>query len=118
MVGARMHTGVSGSGDLLVPDEKAAIEAARAYLSYFPQSYVEAPPQAQPRAAAYSGTLAGIVPEDESKAFDMYALVAGVVDEDSFFEIKPEFANEVITGLGRLEGQAVGIVANQPKHKG
>jgi acetyl-CoA carboxylase carboxyltransferase component len=118
MGGARMHTEVSGSGDLLVPDDKAAIEAARAYLSYFPQNYLEDPPRAEARGPAFSGSLAEIVPEDESKSFDMYALVAGVVDEDSFLELKPEFAKEVIVGLGRLEGEVVGIVANQPRHKG
>jgi acetyl-CoA carboxylase carboxyltransferase component len=48
----------------------------------------------------------------------MYALVAGVVDEGSFFEIKPDFAREVITGLGRLAGEVVGVVANQPAHLG
>jgi methylmalonyl-CoA decarboxylase subunit alpha len=118
MGGARMHTEVSGSGDLLVPDDKAAIEAARAYLSYFPQSWEEEPPATLARRAAYTGSLADIVPENESKAFDMYALVAGVVDEDSFFEIKPAWAREVITGLGRLEGEVIGVVANQPMHKG
>jgi acetyl-CoA carboxylase carboxyltransferase component len=118
MGGARMHTEVSGSGDLLVSDDKAAIEAARAYLSYLPQSYVQDPPQAEARPAAYRGSLTGIVPQDESKTFDMFALIAGIVDEGSLFEIKPEFAKEVITGLARLEGEAVGIVANQPRHKG
>jgi acetyl-CoA carboxylase carboxyltransferase component len=118
MGGARMHTEVSGSGDLLVPDDKAAIEAARAYLSYFPMSWEEEPPTIDSRPAAYTGSLADIVPELESKIFDMYALVAGVVDEDSFFEIKPTWAKEVITGLGRLEGQVIGVVANQPMHKG
>jgi acetyl-CoA carboxylase carboxyltransferase component len=118
MGGARMHCEVSGCGDLLVPDDKAAIEATRAYLSYFPQNWMESPARVEGRPPAYRGSLAGIVPEDESKSFDMYALVAGVVDEDSFFEIKPSFAPEVITGLGRLDGESVGIVANQPLHKG
>jgi methylmalonyl-CoA decarboxylase subunit alpha len=118
MGGARMHCEISGCGDLLVPDDKAAIEAARAYLSYLPSSYLEDPPLAEARPPAYRGSLEGIVPEDESKAFDMYALVAGVVDEDSFFEIKPEYAKEVIIGLGRLEGRVIGVVANQPMHKG
>jgi methylmalonyl-CoA decarboxylase subunit alpha len=58
------------------------------------------------------------VPEDESKAFDMYALIAGLVDEGSFFEIKPDFAKEVVCGLARMEGRPVGIVANQPAHLG
>jgi acetyl-CoA carboxylase carboxyltransferase component len=118
MGGARMHTEVSGSGDLLVSDDKAAIEAARAYLSYLPQNYQDDPPQAEARSAAYRGSLTGIVPEDESKSFDMFALIAGIVDEGSLFEIKPEFAKEVVTGLARLEGEVVGVVANQPRHKG
>src|SRR3989475_9920077 len=118
MGGARMHVEVSGSGDLLVPDDKAAIEAARAYLSYFPQSFAQPPPAAEARPPAYRGSLAGIVPEDESKSFDMYAVVAGLVDEGSFFEIKPDFAKEVITGLGRMAGEVVGVVANQPSHLG
>src|SRR5262249_48227442 len=118
MGGARMHCEGSGCGDLCVPYDKAAILAARAYLSSFPSSYAGDPPGAGGRRPAYRRTLAGIVPEDESKAFDMYALVAGVVDEDSFFEIKPDFAKEVICGLGRLDGAVVGIVANQPSHLG
>jgi acetyl-CoA carboxylase carboxyltransferase component len=48
----------------------------------------------------------------------MYALLAGVLDEDSFFEIKPDWAKEVVTGFGRLDGSVVGIVANQPMAKG
>jgi acetyl-CoA carboxylase carboxyltransferase component len=118
MGGARMHCEVSGCGDLCVPDDAAAIEAARAYLSYFPQSYRDQPARIEGRPAAYTGSLASLVPEDESKAFDMYALIAGVVDEDSFFEIKPDYAKEVITGLARMDGRAVGVVANQPAHKG
>ncbi len=118
MGGARMHTSVSGCGDLLVSDDKAAIEAARAYLSYFPRSFREAPPWAEARPPAYTGSLAGIVPESESEAFDMLALVAGIVDEGSLFEIKPDYAQELICGLARIEGRVVGIVANQPRHRG
>src|ERR1041385_6593889 len=118
MGGGRMHTEVSGGGDLLVPDDKAAILAARAYLSYSPPNFEQPPPSIEGRPAAYRGSLAGIVPEDESKACDMYALVAGIVDEGSLFEVKPDFAREVITGLARLDGEVVGVVANQPAHLG
>jgi methylmalonyl-CoA decarboxylase subunit alpha len=118
MGGARMHCEVSGCGDLLVPDDKAAIEAARAYLAYFPQSFAETPPSIAARGPAYSGSLAEVVPDDESRAFDMYALLAGVVDEATFFELKPGFAKEVIIGVARIEGRAVGIVANQPAARG
>jgi acetyl-CoA carboxylase carboxyltransferase component len=112
MGGARMHASVSGSGDLVVPDDKAAIEAARAYLAYFPQNWRQDPPAAKGLPPAFRGSMAGLVPQDESQAFDVYALVAGIVDEDSFFEINP------VVGLGRMDGRVVGIVANQPMHKG
>jgi acetyl-CoA carboxylase carboxyltransferase component len=118
MGGARMHCEVSGCGDLCVPDDKAAIEAARAYLGYFPQNWTQQPSTVEARPPAYRGSLDGLVPTDESKAFDMYALIAGLADEGSFFEVKPDFAREVICGLARLEGRVVGIVANQPAHKG
>jgi len=118
MGGARMHCEVSGCGDLCVPDDKAAIAAARAWLSYFPSNFALPPPHVDGLPPAYRGSLTSLVPEDESKAFDMYALISGLVDEGSFFEVKPDFAKEVICGLGRLEGGAVGIVANQPLHKG
>ncbi|MFN2586787.1 MAG: acyl-CoA carboxylase subunit beta [Actinomycetota bacterium] len=118
MGGARMHSEVSGVGDMVVADDKAAIEAARGYLSYFGQSWRDPTPRLEARPPAYRGSLGALVPEDESQAFDMYAFVAGIADEDSFFEIKPDFARELITGLARIEGRTVGIVANQPAQKG
>jgi acetyl-CoA carboxylase carboxyltransferase component len=118
MGGARMHAEVSGCGDMVVADDKAAIEAARGYLTYFGQSFREEPPMAESRAAAFTGSLASVIPSDESRAFDMYTVIAGIADEESFFEIKPDFAKELITGLARIEGRVVGIVANQPAQKG
>jgi len=118
MGGARMHCEVSGCGDLLVADDKAAIEAARAYLQFFGQSFRDDPPRVEGRRRAYTGSLATLVPADESRAFDIYALIAGLVDESSFFEIKPDFAKELVTGLARIDGRAIGIVANQPAAKG
>jgi acetyl-CoA carboxylase carboxyltransferase component len=118
MGGAAMHCRVSGCGDLLCADEDEAIRAARAYLSYFPRSWREQPPAEPARGPAYAGPVAPLVPTDEAQPFDMYPLVAAVVDEGSLFEIKREFAPELITALARIEGRAVGIVANQPLSKG
>jgi acetyl-CoA carboxylase carboxyltransferase component len=118
MGGARMHCEVSGCGDLRVDDDKAAIEAARGYLSYFGRSWRDDPPRTESRSPAFAGSLRDLVPEDESLGFDMYALIAGIVDEESLFEVKPDFAKELITGLARIEGRVVGIVANQPNDKG
>jgi len=118
MGGARLHCDISGSGDLALPDDKAAIEAARVYLSYLPSNWRSPPEPVDARAPGYGGSLASLIPEDEGAAFDMYALLAGVVDAASMFELKPTFAPELITGLARVEGRVVGIVANQPSQKG
>src|SRR5687767_12229084 len=118
MGGARMHCEVSGLGDLLVADDKAAIEAAQGFLSYLPRSYRHEPPRLEGLRPGYRGSLAELVPDDESQAFDMYAFIAGLVDEASFFEIKPDWAKELVTGFARLDGRPVGIVANQPAQKG
>lgn len=119
MGGARMHCSVSGCGDVLVESEETAIAAARAYLSYFPQNWRERPPEVGPRSPAPAARPIGdIVPEDEHKPFNMREVIDALVDEGSFFEVKALFASELITGLARLAGRPVGIVANQPLVKG
>ena len=116
--GARMHCSVSGCGDILAASDEEAIELAKRYLSFMPQSYKERPAAREPREAEPGRSIEEIVPYDQRKWFDMYELVARVVDAGSFFEIKRLFAQEIITGFARLGGRAVGIVANQPKVKG
>jgi len=102
-----------------VKTEDEAIAAAKAYLSYFPSSFGESPPMAEPKAPARSGKrIDEIIPGDQNKPFDMFALIHELVDAGSFFEVKKLFAQEVITGLCRIAGRPVGIVANQPKYKG
>ena len=59
-----------------------------------------------------------VVPESEAQGYDMHRLIEGVVDADSFFEVKPLWAPELIVGFGRLEGHAIGVVANNPAAKG
>jgi acetyl-CoA carboxylase carboxyltransferase component len=119
MGGAKMHTEVSGCGDLLVKTEDEAIAFAQRYLSYLPSSCEHEPPSAEPRAiAADAKPIAEVVLADENKAFDMKQVIAGLVDEHSFLELKPRFARELITGFARIEGRVVGIIANQPKHLG
>lgn len=119
MGGAKMHCSVSGCGDVLVKDEAAAIQWAQNYLSFMPQCFDRAPPTLaarEPRAQARP--LAEVVVADENKAFDMKHVIDAVVDADSFLELKERFAKELITGFARIEGRAIGIVANQPKHLG
>jgi acetyl-CoA carboxylase carboxyltransferase component len=119
MGGARMHTGVSGCGHQLVASDEEGIALARRYLSYLPSNWQSEPPLAPPAAARVSAeSIADIVPADENKPFDMRELIDAIVDEDSLLEIHPRWARELIVGYARLEGRVIGVVANQPKHKG
>ena len=119
MGGARMHCSVSGCGDVLRKTEAEAIDAAKAYLAYFPSRFSELPPAQEARPPRASGKrLEEIIPQDQNKPFDIHALIQELVDEDSFFEVKKLFAQELVTGLARIQGRPVGIVANQPKYKG
>ncbi len=117
MGGARMHATVSGCGDNLAVDDADAIEQARAYFSYLPTCWREPAPEVQ--AVAPLVELADdAVPVSESVPFDMHRIIDGIIDDDSFFEVKPLFAAEVITGLGRVDGRPVGIVANNSAVRG
>jgi acetyl-CoA carboxylase carboxyltransferase component len=119
MGGARMHCSVSGCGDVLCASEEEAIEGARRYLSYLPGSAGdEIPTTASAEPARSCADLEQQIPEDENRPFDMFEVIDRVVDADSFFEIKALYAREVVTGLARIGGHPVGVVANQPKHRG
>jgi acetyl-CoA carboxylase carboxyltransferase component len=115
MGGARMHTGVSGCGHFLVKSDEEGIDVAKRYLSFFPRSWREEPPTAPP--AEPSGELPEI-PADENKPFDMFQLLDALADDGSFLEVQRRWAKELIVGYARLEGRAVGIVANQPRQRG
>jgi propionyl-CoA carboxylase beta subunit len=132
MGGARMHTGVSGCGHLLVGSDEEGLDAAVRYLSFLPSSWEAHPPThpstshpptqsapaAEPAAPASQTPLGELIPADENKPFDMLLLLDALVDGGSFMEIHARWAKELIVGFARLEGQPVGIVANQPRVKG
>jgi len=118
MGGARMHTSVSGCGHFLVASDADAIDLAKRYLSYMPQSWREAPPSAPPAEPAAARPISEIVPGDENTAFDVIDLIDALVDGGSFLEVHDRWAKEVVVGFGRLDGRVIGVVANQPKVKG
>lgn len=119
MGGARMHCSVSGVGDVLVKSEQEAIEYAQKYLTYFPENFRSKPPVEEGmEPEQFEKSISDLIPENQNAPFDMYELIKRLIDENSFCEIKREFAKELITGLARINGQAVGIIANQPRMKG
>ena len=119
MGGANMHCTVSGCGDVLVKTEEAAITYTQKYLSYFPANFREKPQTVDPKEIkSIEKTITELIPENQNAAFNMHDLVKKLIDEDSFCEVKKKFAPELITGLARLNGKSVGIIANQPRMKG
>ncbi len=114
MGGAMMHATVSGCGDEVFTEDWGAIAAARLLLSYLPGSWRDRPAPAPPAPPALTSWPAGLIPADPNAAYDVLSVIRRLVDEGSFFEIKARWAREMVTGLARVEGRTVGIVANQP----
>jgi acetyl-CoA carboxylase carboxyltransferase component len=118
MGGAKMHTSKSGCGHFLVKTDEEAIESGRRYLSYMPTSWHQTPPSTEPAEPSSSTPLDEIIPPDENQPFDMRELIDTLLDADSFTQVHERWAKELIVGYGRLDGEVVGIVANQPRQKG
>ncbi|TMC13966.1 MAG: acyl-CoA carboxylase subunit beta [Chloroflexi bacterium] len=116
--GARMHCTVSGCGDFLVADDREAIAVARTYFSYLPSNWTERPPRAEAAPAPAMRSLEELIPAEPQRGYDMRKLIAALVDDGSWFEVKKLFAKELLTGFARLDGRVIGIVANQPLQKG
>jgi methylmalonyl-CoA decarboxylase subunit alpha len=118
--GSRIHTRVSGVGDLEVDSDEDCIEAVRGYLSFFPQNCEQAPPKREPSdpVERMDEELLDILPDSPRKPYDMYDVIGRIVDDGDWFDLKPRWARTIITCLARMGGRPVGIVANQPKHLG
>jgi acetyl-CoA carboxylase carboxyltransferase component len=116
---AAMHGTRSGVASLVVSTEEEALDAVAALLSYLPGNHLEDPP----RVASADGDdrpcarAARVVPAAPSCSYDVRAVVDDVLDADSFLELRADYAANMVTGLGRLGGRAVGVVANQPAHR-
>ncbi|MGH2761722.1 MAG: acyl-CoA carboxylase subunit beta [Thermoleophilaceae bacterium] len=118
--GSRVHTRVSGVGDLEVGSDEECIDAIKRYLSFFPSSCEEQPPRREPSDPVdrMDEKLLDVLPDSPRKPYDMYDVIRRVVDDGEWFDVKPRWARTLITALARMGGRPVGIVANQPKHLG
>jgi len=115
--GAQIHSR-SGVVDNVVEDEQEVFAAIRRFLSYLPNNVWESPPQreSEDNRERTEEELASIVPRDRRQIYDMRRLVELVVDRDSFFEMAPDYGRAQITGLARLNGRSVGILANDTRY--
>jgi acetyl-CoA/propionyl-CoA carboxylase carboxyl transferase subunit len=114
--GADAHGSLSGVSHFTAASDREAIALARRLLGYLPLNNLEEPPTADPAPppATAAAELAGLVPEDAGTPYDVHAVIDRLVDAGSFLEVHSAWAGNVTVGLARLDGRAVGVVANNP----
>ena len=114
--GAMTHSTKSGVSDRAFENDVEAILMLRRFFNYLPLSNKEKPPvrKGADTAERLDYSLDTLVPDNANKPYDMHELITKTVDDGDFFEIQPDYAKNIIIGFARIEGQTVGIVANQP----
>ncbi|MEQ8664600.1 MAG: acyl-CoA carboxylase subunit beta [Rhodospirillales bacterium] len=114
--GASTHTSKSGVADKAFANDVEALMSLRRFVDFLPTSNRVAPPvrPTPDRPDRVETSLDTLVPDNPNKPYDMRELIEKVVDEGDFFELQPNYAGNILTGFARMEGQTVGIVANQP----
>ncbi len=123
--GARTHNTRSGNAHYMASDEDDAIDYVKALVSYLPQNNLEPAPSFDDSATGVDITdddvaLDTLIPDSANQPYDMHTVIEAVVDTSStsadFLEVQPMFATNMVVGFGRIDGRAVGVVANQPMH--
>jgi len=120
MGGWEVHSEVTGFADAVAETDEEALDLIRAFLSYLPSHHNEAPPE-RPVPAGSGAAMTDIVkllPTKRTQVYDVRKIVRAIVDEGSLFELKARFGKVLSTGLARLNGRTVGILANNPLFRG
>jgi acetyl-CoA carboxylase carboxyltransferase component len=114
--GAKIHCQITGVADFRVKSEKECMEGIRRLLSFLPSNWREQPARkdTDDDPERFVDALSEIVPVQPTVGYDMHKVIKEIVDSADFLEVKAEFAGEIIVGFARLDGHAVGVVANQP----
>ena len=115
--GATVHATKSGVTHFTASNEEEAIALIKKLFSYIPQNNLEKTPlvECTDPIDRKEDFLNEIIPENPNMPYDMYQVIAGIVDNGEFLEVQPNYAKNLIIGFARFNGQSVGIVANQPK---
>jgi len=111
--GSQVHCQLSGVADNEAETDEDALALARRFLSYLPHNAWAYPPRAVPAEPEPIDPLS-VLPAEKKRPYDMRRIIRGLVDSDSFFEIKPAYARMILTGFARIDGHPVGVIANQP----
>ncbi len=118
--GDQIHVRKSGAIDNLAVDEEHAFEMTRQFLSYLPANVWEMPPRSETDddVQRRDESLLSVIPSNPRQIYEPKQIISSVADRDSFFEIAPLYGRARTTGLARLNGYPVGVMANNPKYNG
>ena len=111
--GASVHAGKSGVAHFVYEDDLACLNGVRRLIGYLPDSNLETPEPVATNPVDGSEQIADIVPSNPKAAYDVRNVINCFVDSGSFFEVQPDFAKNIVVGFSRIDGETVGIVANQ-----
>ncbi|MCG8336374.1 MAG: acyl-CoA carboxylase subunit beta [Proteobacteria bacterium] len=115
--GAKVHNGVAGNAHFYSESEYDTFAQIRKLLSYIPSAWDAKVPKSKPIPPKSKFKLANIIPDDSRKSYDVKDVIKTLVDGSEFFEVQELFAANVVVGFARLDGDSIGIIANQPKVK-
>ncbi|GAA1376051.1 acyl-CoA carboxylase subunit beta [Peribacillus frigoritolerans] len=117
--GASVHSTISGNAHFTGPTEEDVLNQVRRLIGYFPSNYEEKPPYKEPvnkiPLDERIDELLDVVPIDGTKVYDVRKVIHLIVDDQNFMEVQPKFAKNIVVGFGRINGDTVGIIANNPK---
>lgn len=111
--GAAVHSSTSGVAHFVYPDDLSCLNGVRQLLGYLPQNNDEKPMTVKGSTRDNCVTLPDIVPVDSKRPYDVRNVINAFVDENSFFEVQADFARNIVVGFARIDGETIGIVANQ-----
>ena len=106
---------MSGVADLKFAHEQEAFDQVRKLLSYLPANNLEPSPSYTAVEPSFT-ELDKFLPDNPSQPYDIYKVMDGIFDAGSFYEVKEQYAKNIVIGFARMEGQSVGVVANNPSH--
>jgi len=113
--GSEIHSTISGICHRVTDTEEEALEIVKKLLTYLPSNNLDDTPHSLEKFNAMDPHLFNkVLPESENEPYDMKTIINLIVDQDSFFELFPNWAKNIIIGFGRIENQVIGIIANQP----
>jgi acetyl-CoA carboxylase carboxyltransferase component len=118
--GWRVHAETSGIVDQVVDTDEEAIDAIKRFLSYLPSNAAEPPPEypVPEGSGVEMDTILDLIPPSTNQVYDVKKVIRRIVDRGSMFELKSRFGRAIVTALARLDGKSVGVIANNPLHRG